>query len=748
MSATVRDQIQLADVLALAGRGFHVFPITAGQKAPPLIKDFPTKATRDKAQIERWWAKWPDANVGISTSAFGDDGGALLVIDVDNKGAKSGGESLFRLQLENDDLPDTCSQATPTNGRHLVYSVPVGVKTGVDVLGTGLDTRSQGGYIVAAPSVIANGRYSMDSRPVCPAPQWLIDCVGAAAPKDRKAKETVPGVDHAQAIKKAVDYLTNRAPESIKGAGGDSTAYKVVCQVKDFGVPKHEVIHLLYNHWFEGSGWSEDKLQRKIDHAYTYGQDAVGAKNPAADFAVLPPEVEAVVAATSGPTEDEAAEGDGLIESLNREFALVVSGGQHHILWETHSNRGQFALEHLAETAFHKLRSSVRVQVGGKMLPLTKIWIDHHARRTYRGLCFMPGQPAPEGWYNLWHGLTIEPLAHPDEASEGDRRALDMFLEHARDNVCGGQEHLYKWLIGFLAHLVQRPWEKPQVALVFSGGKGTGKNSLMDVIGDMLGRYFLLADDVRYLASNFNGHFENNLLTVFDEAFWSGDKKMEGKLKGLITGRSHNIERKGHEPYQVDNVTRVVIIGNDSWLVPASHDERRFAVFTVGDARQGDVAYFTTMKRLMAAGGNRLLLRHLLDFDLAAIDIDRAPASSGLETQKLVSLSGQALWLFQSLQRGGLGCCKWEERKPLIVAKADARADYGVWQDSQRYGPGRRPNDVHFSRNLNSMLPKAVATKDIKNSDGLPAYKFASLAACREAFQKHLGTGSDIWEVD
>mgnify|MGYP000423316681 CR=1 FL=1 len=79
--------------LALAREGFHVFPIAAGKKAPPLIADFPNQATTDDEQIREWWLRWPNANIGISTTRYGE-GEALLVVDVDNKLPKIAADKL------------------------------------------------------------------------------------------------------------------------------------------------------------------------------------------------------------------------------------------------------------------------------------------------------------------------------------------------------------------------------------------------------------------------------------------------------------------------------------------------------------------------------------------------------------------------------------------------------------------------------------------------------------------------------
>jgi hypothetical protein len=86
-----RTKTKLEWALEQAAEGFYVFPITPGQKAPPLIKDFAGNATRDPEQIKTWWTRWPDANIGIYTGKFGDHR-ALIVVDVDTakKGATHG----------------------------------------------------------------------------------------------------------------------------------------------------------------------------------------------------------------------------------------------------------------------------------------------------------------------------------------------------------------------------------------------------------------------------------------------------------------------------------------------------------------------------------------------------------------------------------------------------------------------------------------------------------------------------------
>ena len=69
-----------------AADGFFVFPLKPNSKKP-AISGWQDAATRNQIQIEKWWRHNPDYNIGIYTGKFGDDGGALLVVDVDVKEA-------------------------------------------------------------------------------------------------------------------------------------------------------------------------------------------------------------------------------------------------------------------------------------------------------------------------------------------------------------------------------------------------------------------------------------------------------------------------------------------------------------------------------------------------------------------------------------------------------------------------------------------------------------------------------------
>lgn len=716
----------LEHALALAEMGFHVFPLAHGGKLP-AIKNYPEIATRDPEQIKFWWDEvFFEPNIGISTTKFLETY-ALVVVDVDEKG-KKGSDTLFELELEGFEFPQTLTQVTPTGGQHLIYFHTEPVKQGVDVLGRGLDIRSRGGYIVGEGSIVNGMRYLMDYRGVTQkCPQWIVERCGRAPERDATQTKVLPGIDPERANHRAIHYLQFEAPQSVKGSGGDQTAYRVAARVKDLGVSREDALDLMMDHWFEGSGWEPEKLKAKIDHAYHYGLRPQGDAAPEAHFTPAAP----------ASLESEKAEPTP-VQRLNHEFAFVLTGGGHHVLWETTDVNGKFELKHVPEASFHKRFVARKLHFGDRPKALTEIWMTDPERRTFDGIVFKPGQKVDPRFYNLWRGFAVEPR-HEELGTPTARKSLNMFLEHAKENVCHGDEGLFDWLIGYFAHLIQKPWEKPLVSLVFRGKKGVGKNALIDRVGHLLGCHYLLSASRRYLVGNFNGHLENCLLFVLDEAFWSGDKQAEGAIKDLITGNHHVIERKGQEAYQVDNCTRVVIIGNEDWLVPATHDERRFAVFDVGDGKKQDRGFFQEMREGMEAGGYSLLLRYLMDVDLSKIEVNAAPKTQGLLDQKLNSLEPFHQFWFSCLEDGRVHGMDFSEGWVTDLNKEGFRTAFRRYF-KERNIRGRVPDDRAIGRMFKECLPAVDGSqKKREGSETVYVYRIPDLEGCRAAWAKFIG---------
>lgn len=274
---------KLAAVRDLQARGFAIFPITAGAKAPPTIKDWPRLATADPA-LTGLWQDQPDLNIGIHC-----DG--LLVVDVDT--AKGGDDSLALLDMT-EGVPATLTARTPSGGRHLFYRLPAGVQVPntVSKLAPGIDTRGRGGYVVAAGSRTEKGAYTWvdAAAPIAPAPEWMVQKLGTAAelPKERT---TAPVADAPDVLVYRVrDWLMTAEP-AIQGQGGDARTFAVAARLRDMGLSETQATEAMIAWWNERCSppWDGNELARKVANAYRYAQNEPGsAVATLADFDTVP----------------------------------------------------------------------------------------------------------------------------------------------------------------------------------------------------------------------------------------------------------------------------------------------------------------------------------------------------------------------------------------------------------------------------------------------------------------------------
>lgn len=743
-------QSKLDHALGLAAKGFWIFPVRPWPEGDPgregkqpAIKSWQALATRDAGKITDWWQRRPDYNIGIFTGRFGDarsDGavtryGGLLAVDVDVKPGKGGEGSLTALEMENGDLPDTLENATPSGGRHIIFTLAAPISNSVGTrLGQGLDTRSAGGYILGPGSTIAGVPYSTAiDAPIATAPQWLVDrCTAAVTGSARRGAAPEFQAERATALARGREYLAH-APLAIEGQGGDHQTFIVACWLRDMGAAEEHALEMMLDHWNDRCvpPWDPEELALKVRNAFEYGQNAAGTKAVETILKPLPP-AELVAGEAAAPFP---------LERYNANHAHVVAGGGVQIIWETTDAKGRQTLEHLSIGAFHSIYAAEKIRYdGGREIQQTQAWIEWKERRSYDGFVFDPSSRAPERFYNLWRGFAAEPLPEGEAPAPDHQRAVDMFKEHLLQNVCAGEVDLCQWLWGYFAHLMQRPAEKPLVALVLKGAKGVGKNAVFDVIGGLLGASYKLTSNRRYLVSNFNGHMENLLLFVLDEAFWSGDKQAEGILKDLITGKSHQIEHKGKEQFEVDNLTRVAIIGNEDWLVPATADERRFAVFNVGAARQKQGAWFSFIKAQMAAGANRLLLRELLAFDLASVNVNVAPLTAGLLEQKHATLEPLPQFWLECLSDGYLIAGDVGQDWPKEIEVERVRHAFRRWA-RERNVRTRLPGDIDIGKMLKQIMPDLQKAKKTLHGARTSVYLMPTLDEARAQWSTFIGHG-------
>ncbi len=164
----ISPRTPVAYALKYAERGWSVLPlhsVTCGDcscgrdtcSSPgkhPRTKNGVKDATTDKKQISDWWLTWPTANIGIAT---GQASNGLYVLDVDF--AKGANLDDLVPAVNISELTDTWTVTTGSGGVHYYMHCDETLPNTAGKLAAFLDTRGEGGYVVAPPSFNKYGQY-------------------------------------------------------------------------------------------------------------------------------------------------------------------------------------------------------------------------------------------------------------------------------------------------------------------------------------------------------------------------------------------------------------------------------------------------------------------------------------------------------------------------------------------------------------------------------------------------------------
>ena len=77
---------------------------------------------------------------------------------------------------------------------------------------------------------------------------------------------------------------------------------------------------------------------------------------------------------------------------------------------------------------------------------------------------------------------------------------------------------------------------------------------------------------------------------------------------------------------------------NQEWVIPASHDERRYCVLDVSDEHRGDKAYFDAIGKQMNGDGLAAMIHEMVERNISSFDVGAMPKTKALEMQKNLSL--------------------------------------------------------------------------------------------------------------
>lgn len=279
------------------------------------------------------------------------------------------------------------------------------------------------------------------------------------------------------------------------------------------------------------------------------------------------------------------------MREMNDKHAVISNLGGKCVIMEwvpSAISEGQKELSYQSFQAFRERYANKYIVVPNgrgrcETEPFAPIWLAHPHRRQYEGLDLVPDGPPvlPNGYLNLWKGWGVEPR-------KGSWRLLE---RHIVEVLANGNQKFEDFIKRSAAWKFQNPGLRPEVLLALLGGKGTGKGVWGYALTLIFGSHGLQIFTTDHLIGKHNQHLQNKLFLFLDEALWAGDKQADRVLKGLVTEKSMFIEPKNVNGLQWPNRLGFYISGNDKWIVPASHDERRYAVNQVSERWKQNPTY-------------------------------------------------------------------------------------------------------------------------------------------------------------
>lgn len=279
---------------------------------------------------------------------------------------------------------------------------------------------------------------------------------------------------------------------------------------------------------------------------------------------------------------------------------------------------------------------------------------------------------AGKNMVNKFLPTTLPALAVP---SDECLRQIENFQRHLFD-ICGHRENVYKFLLSWIAHNVQKPGVKIRWAPLVKGVQGDGKSIIGDLLFATMGEANVKMTSPATLANSggFTDWATGAAVNIIEEIRLEGrdKRRLYNAMKIMIGDSRIDLNRKGVASGGVRaNITNHMAFSNYGDAAPVEDGERRWCVIftpygTISEAMQTKgvttpeqfVAHFKGMGRSMRAepGAWRAWL---FGFDLSDFDPDaRAPHTPERDAMHNMANDSFDTIVIDTIANGAPGVCE------------------------------------------------------------------------------------------
>ena len=202
----------------------------------------------------------------------------------------------------------------------------------------------------------------------------------------------------------------------------------------------------------------------------------------------------------------------------------------------------------------------------------------------------------PTDEFNLWLPFKItRDIIDIQNCNEG----LEFILHHIKI-LCNHNEEVYEYVIDWLGHLFQKPWEK-STFLLFVSKEGIGKSTIFSkLLKNMLGKEKVMTstNPEKNILGEFNEALINSFLIIFEELCFLNTKSCMGTFKSLITDDEIYINPKGGKGFMINSYHRVVGNTNNSVVnIPTTEGDRRKVIIKCSNEKKGNTEYMNLLHK-------------------------------------------------------------------------------------------------------------------------------------------------------
>jgi len=280
----------------------------------------------------------------------------------------------------------------------------------------------------------------------------------------------------------------------------------------------------------------------------------------------------------------------------------------------------------------------------------THKWLGDTSIRTYERLVFEPMREIEPNEFNIFQGFQLEPC-------KGDISAVHEVL----NIISNHKPEIFNYIECAMANILQKPYNKLGVCIIVqSPEEGAGKDTYFDLIGRILGKYFMNTSSAEnILFSKFNGCWKDKLMLKMEELNFLETKTHADKFKALITADSLDFQNKGQDQITLSNFTTFVGTTNNDVPVVLGDGARRFALFRASAERVGDHEFWNRIQPILHSKATaEAYMHHLLNLDLSNFKPREFPRDEYFDEVKEAFIPYHARF-FQNFIESANGCTEY-----------------------------------------------------------------------------------------